>query len=78
MGEDRVQQVVDTVKIMEEQERNQKKLNRSRGWSRQEAEDMSEMINNKETLEQNIAGEKGIGYTLGADGLYYPDLELPE
>lgn len=23
-------------------------------------------------------GENGIGYTLGADGLYYPDLELPE
>ena len=39
---------------------------------------MSEMINNKETLEQNIVGENGIGYTLGTDGLYYPDLELPE
>ena len=34
MGEDRVQQVVDAVKVMEEQEREQKKLNRSRGWSR--------------------------------------------
>jgi len=34
MGEDRVQQVVDTVKVMEEQEREQKRLNRSRGWSR--------------------------------------------
>ena len=34
MGEDRVQQVVDTVKVMEEQEREQKRLIRSRGWSR--------------------------------------------
>ena len=32
----------------------------------------------KEVLEQNIVGENGIGYTLGTDGLYYPDLELPE
>jgi len=39
---------------------------------------MSEMIINKEALERNIVGENGIGYTLGADGLYYPDLELPE
>ena len=39
---------------------------------------MSGMINNKEALEQNIVGENGIGYTLGTDGLYYPDLELPE
>jgi len=34
MGEDRVQQVVDTVKLMEEQAREQKRLNSSRGWSR--------------------------------------------
>ena len=34
MGEDRVQQVVDTVKVMEEQEREQKRLIRNRGWSR--------------------------------------------
>ena len=39
---------------------------------------MCEMTNNRETMEQNIVGEKGIGYTLGADGLYYPDIELPE
>jgi len=39
---------------------------------------MSEMIKSKEILEQNIVGENGIGYTLGADGLYYPDFELPE
>ena len=29
-------------------------------------------------MEKNIIGENGIGYTLGEDGLYYPDLELPE
>ncbi len=29
-------------------------------------------------MEKHIVGENGIGYTLGADGLYYPDLELPE
>ena len=29
-------------------------------------------------MEKHIIGENGIGYTLGADGLYYPDLELPE
>ena len=29
-------------------------------------------------MENHIIGENGIGYTLGADGLYYPDLELPE
>lgn len=39
---------------------------------------MSEMTNNGETLERNIVGENDIGYTLGADGLYYPDIELPE
>jgi hypothetical protein len=35
------------------------------------------MMNTK-TLEKHIVGENGIGYTLGADGLYYPDLKLPE
>ncbi len=25
-----------------------------------------------------IIGENGIGYTLSEDGLYYPDLKLPE
>lgn len=39
---------------------------------------MSEMSKIKEVLEQNIVGENGIGYTLGSDGLYFPDLELPE
>ena len=29
-------------------------------------------------MEKHIIGENGIGYTLGAHGLYYPDLELPE
>ena len=29
-------------------------------------------------MEKHIAGENGISYTLGADGLYYPDLRLPE
>lgn len=27
---------------------------------------------------KHIMGENGISYTLGADGLYYPDLYLPE
>ncbi len=29
-------------------------------------------------LEKYITGENGIEYTLGEDGLYYPDLKLPE
>ena len=29
-------------------------------------------------MENHIIGENGIGYTLEADGLYYPDLVLPE
>ena len=29
-------------------------------------------------MEKHIIGENGIGYTLGADGLYYPDIKLPE
>ena len=29
-------------------------------------------------MEKHIIGENGISYTLGADGLYYPDLQLPE
>jgi hypothetical protein len=36
-----------------------------------------DMMNTK-TLEKHIVGENGIGYTLGADGLYYPDLKLTE
>ncbi|NBH15535.1 TnpV protein [Lachnospiraceae bacterium] len=29
-------------------------------------------------MEKYIVGENGIGYTLGEDGFYYPDLKLPE
>ena len=29
-------------------------------------------------MEKHIMGENGISYTLGADGLYYPDLYHPE
>ena len=29
-------------------------------------------------MENHIIGENGIGYTLGEDGLYCPDLELLE
>ena len=29
-------------------------------------------------MEKHIMGENGISYTLGEDGLYYPDLYLPE
>ena len=29
-------------------------------------------------MEKHIIGENGISYTLGEDGLYYPDLYLPE
>ena len=29
-------------------------------------------------MEKHIMGENGINYTLGEDGLYYPDLYLPE
>ena len=29
-------------------------------------------------MKKHIIGENGIGYILGAHGLYYPDLELPE
>ena len=39
---------------------------------------MCEMTNNREIMEQNIVGENGIDYTLGDNGLYYPDFELPE
>lgn len=33
---------------------------------------------NMKKLERHIVGENGIGYTLGEDDLYYPDLSLPE
>lgn len=36
------------------------------------------MMENTKILERHIVGENGIGYTLGSDGLYYPDLELPD
>ena len=29
-------------------------------------------------MEKHIMGENGISYTLGEDGLYYPDLYIPE
>ena len=36
------------------------------------------MMNNEKVLEKHIVGENGISYTLGEDGLYYPDFKLPE
>ncbi len=36
------------------------------------------MMENTKMLEKHIVGKNGIGYTFGEDGLYYPDLELPE
>ena len=29
-------------------------------------------------MEKHIIGENGISYTLGEDGMYYPDLQLLE
>lgn len=29
-------------------------------------------------MKKHIIGENGIGYTLGEDGLYYPDLRVPD
>lgn len=29
-------------------------------------------------MKKHIVGENGISYTLGEDGVYYPDLKLPE
>ena len=29
-------------------------------------------------MEKHIIGKNGIGYTLGEDGMYYPDLQLLE
>ena len=40
--------------------------------------DMTDKIKKTEVLEKHIIGENGIRYTLGEDGLYYPDLRLPE
>ena len=39
---------------------------------------MTDKIKKTEVLEKHIVGENGIRYTLGEDGLYYPDLRLPE
>lgn len=39
---------------------------------------MTDKIKETEVLEKHIIGENGISYTLGEDGLYYPDLRLPE
>lgn len=36
------------------------------------------MMDNEKVLDKHIIGENGISYTLGEDGLYYPDLELAE
>ena len=40
--------------------------------------DMTDKIKKTEVLEKHIVGENEISYTLGEDGLYYPDLWLPE
>lgn len=29
-------------------------------------------------MKKHIVGENGLGYALGEDGMYYPDLTLPE
>ena len=34
---------------------------------------MTDKIKETEVLEKHIIGENGISYTLGEDGLYYPD-----
>ncbi len=39
---------------------------------------MTDKIKETEVLRKHIIGENGISYTLGEDGLYYPDLQLPE
>ena len=38
--------------------------------------DMTDKIKKTEVLEKHIIGENGISYTLGEDGLYYPDIRL--
>ena len=40
--------------------------------------DMTDKIKKTEVLEKHIIGENGISYTLGEDGLYYPDIRLPK
>ena len=39
---------------------------------------MTDKIKKTEVLEKHIVGENEISYTLGEDGLYYPDIRLPE
>lgn len=39
---------------------------------------MTDKIKETEVLRKYIIGENGISYTLGEDGLYYPDLRLSE
>ena len=39
---------------------------------------MTDKIKETEVLRKHIIGENGISYTLEEDGLYYPDLYLPE
>lgn len=41
-------------------------------------EGMTEVAYRSRIMERHIVGENGISYTLGEDGLYYPDLKLPE
>ena len=36
------------------------------------------VVGKEQAMEKHIMGENGISYTLGADGLYYPDLTLPK
>lgn len=39
---------------------------------------MTDKIKEVEVLKKHIIEENGISYTLGEDGLYYPDLRFPE
>ena len=38
----------------------------------------TEVVGKEQAMEKHIMGENGISYTLGVDGLYYPDLTLPK
>ena len=38
----------------------------------------TEVADKEDAMEKHIMGDNGISYTLGADGLYYPDLTLPK
>lgn len=39
---------------------------------------MTDKIKKAEVLEKHIIGENGISYIVGEDGLYYPDIRIPE